>query len=52
MQDIDRISCYQGLHKSSLERFFRRREFEWKFNLVLWTPLAILIGFSVRGEKS
>lgn len=50
VQPADKISCYLELYKNLYASFYKRREFEWKFNFALWTPLAILIGFGLKGE--
>ena len=47
---MDEIKIYMAFHQQSLKSFYERRIFEWKFNFVYWTPLAIIIGFGIRGN--
>ena len=45
MNDEEKLKTYIELYKVKLERFDKRRNFEWKVTIGLWTGLSVLTGF-------
>lgn len=45
MNDQEKIQSYIELYKIQLERYDKRRNFEWKVTMGLWTSIVVLTGF-------
>ncbi len=44
------VDCYLEFYRQSMQAYYARAAYEWKFNFALWAGVAILVGFRMKGE--